>query len=273
MDEREYSIVDRVQLDADMKSLADKLRAASGTDGKMQWPGGFSGAVDGIRDAAFAAGQQSEYDRFWDNYQKGKGSVQNYDFAFAGPAWKVKTFTPKYDIVTSGLNVAFQHHNRDADAYDFKAHLEQLGIRLDTSNCIYFSSAFAYARISTLGVIDLKSAVSTSAYNLDSAFRSQYLESIEKIISYAGNKWSSSTFNGASKLQHLTIEGVIGSNDFNVSWSPLTVESLLSILNALQDKTGDTSGTKWVVTIGTTNKAKLTAAQLAIATDKGWTVN
>ena len=53
------------------------------------------------------------------------------------------------------------------------------------------------------------------------------------------------------------------------SLSALSVTSLVNILNALP--VTNTSGR--YIYLGTTNKNKLSAAQLAIATDKGWTVN
>ena len=56
--------------------------------------------------------------------------------------------------------------------------------------------------------------------------------------------------------------------DMNFSWFPLlTVESLMSIINALK-----TTTTTKKLTLGSTNLAKLTSAQIKIATDKGWTV-
>ena len=49
----------------------------------------------------------------------------------------------------------------------------------------------------------------------------------------------------------------------------LSVESLISILNSLADRT---SGTTLTAKIGSTNLAKLTAEQIQIATDKNWSV-
>lgn len=49
----------------------------------------------------------------------------------------------------------------------------------------------------------------------------------------------------------------------------LNVESLMSIINALSDRTGMDSDT---LTLGSTNLAKLTPAQIKVATDKNWTV-
>lgn len=49
----------------------------------------------------------------------------------------------------------------------------------------------------------------------------------------------------------------------------LTVTSLVNVLNALPDITGSTQRT---LALGATNKAKLTAEQIEIATNKGWAV-
>ena len=69
------------------------------------------------------------------------------------------------------------------------------------------------------------------------------------------------------------IGGTININGFDFHWSTkLSHDSLMSIINALQDKTTDTSGTSWVVTLGTENLAKLSDSQKAIATQKGWSL-
>ena len=60
--------------------------------------------------------------------------------------------------------------------------------------------------------------------------------------------------------------GTVGVLD---SDSHLTVESLVSILNALEDKTGTSSET---LRIGSQNLAKLNSSQIAIATNKNWTL-
>ena len=54
--------------------------------------------------------------------------------------------------------------------------------------------------------------------------------------------------------------------------SKLTHESLLNVINNLYDiKTKGCNAQKLV--LGTTNLAKLTAEEIAIATEKGWTVS
>lgn len=43
-------------------------------------------------------------------------------------------------------------------------------------------------------------------------------------------------------------------------------------MNALQDKSADTSGTAWKVTVGETNLAKLTTEEINAVKQKGWTI-
>lgn len=77
-------------------------------------------------------------------------------------------------------------------------------------------------------------------------------------------------FNSCNALVDLNIVGTINATDLNVQSCPLSHDSLMSIINALADKTG-VSGT-WKVTLGATNLAKLTAEEIAIAEGKGWTL-
>jgi hypothetical protein len=72
-------------------------------------------------------------------------------------------------------------------------------------------------------------------------------------------------------LQDLTIYNLPNINLTNIGFeycTRLTLQSLQNILNALPVTT---SGYK--CTIGTTNLKKLSAADIQIATDKGWTLN
>lgn len=92
------------------------------------------------------------------------------------------------------------------------------------------------------------------------------LETIEVLRSDENTVYSN-TFSDCTSLQNLTIEGTIGQNGFNVSACPLTHESLMSIINATA-----TIETAKTITLGSTNLAKLTDTEKAIATEKGWTL-
>ena len=75
------------------------------------------------------------------------------------------------------------------------------------------------------------------------------------------------TFNTTTNLTNIN-SGTNISNDIMFSdCNKLTVTSLLSIINNLATVTGSKT-----LTLGSTNLAKLTDGQIAIATNKGWTI-
>lgn len=218
-------------------------------------------------DDVYEAGKKAEYDAFWDALQN-FGKRTNYANGFYNQAWTEDNFRPKYDI--KPVNAGSMFRGDEATITDLEATLQKAGVVLDTSNCTTFNNGIRYTSFRVLPIIDVSKATNSSA--LVTPFSYQ-LVTLRKLISSAETFWVTSTFQGLPALEHLIVEGVIGTNGFNVQWSTkLTHDSLMSIINALQDKTGDTSGTAWVVTIGATNKAKLTDDELAIAYEKGWEV-
>ena len=72
----------------------------------------------------------------------------------------------------------------------------------------------------------------------------------------------------------VNVENLRWGKNYSVSMSfsqntKLTVDSLMSIINNLPDLTGSTAQT---LTLGSTNLAKLSSSQVAIATNKNWNV-
>lgn len=101
---------------------------------------------------------------------------------------------------------------------------------------------------------------------------------VTQVHTIEGIDFSSATkvtnaFINCPKLEYLTVNGVIKITGLNLSQSSkLTHDSLMSVINALFDhKTAGTSGT-FTLTLGSTNLAKLTDAEKAIATQRGWTL-
>ena len=225
------------------------------------------GAVEGAQakyEEGVATGKKSEYDAFWDAFQKNGGAVAG-SAQYAGDGWNEKTFRPKYDIIVTGLqNWTFYRNGYNGDLVELA---EKCGInivvKLTSGQAVFDESLFT-----RLPVIDI-SAVNGCIIRMFHWCRN--LHTIDKLIvsentSYALN------FRMDDALVNLTIEGAIGTNDFNVQWSPLSHDSLMSIINALKDYSEDTSGTDWLVTIGSENKAKLTEDEILIAENKGWRV-
>ena len=191
-------------------------------------------------DTGMAYGKQAEYDAFWDAYQQNGERVQ-YQQAFAGTGWTDEIYNPKYPI------------------------------RIE-KNCWDMNECFN----GTNGITDLKvpvifgEQVSGAASTL---FRGcTRLKTIPKIV-LNENIGFTIWFSGCFFLENLTIEGTIGKNGFDVSSSSkLTHKSLMNIINVLKDYSADTSGTTYTCTLGATNLAKLTDAEKAIATQKGWSL-
>lgn len=78
-------------------------------------------------------------------------------------------------------------------------------------------------------------------------------------------------FYNCARLEFVTIEQGFNCNNLNLSSSTLySVETIVSWLEALADRTGETA---YTLTMGTTNLNKLTPEQIAIATNKNWNLN
>lgn len=95
---------------------------------------------------------------------------------------------------------------------------------------------------------------------------------LKKIKSINLNSITSSSFTISSNDNLSVIENISNIKvNFGVSGSPLlSHDTLIRILNALVDLTGQTSKT---LTLGTINKTKLADNELEIATNKNWVVN
>lgn len=199
---------------------------------------------------AVEEGRTQEWSDFWDVFQH-NGEPFNYIYAFFS-YWNDQPiidsngrtlqpiYNPKYPIKTTYTSAIF-HNNANIT---------------DTLVDIEFVSPLAYAKTDYLFYNNKKLKTIRKIKieeGLDVDFSSQY------------------SFYGCSALENLTFEGFIGPS-IQLQWSSkLTHDSLMSVINALRDYSEDTSGTAHTLNIGTTNIAKLTADELVIVTQKGWT--
>lgn len=216
----------------------------------------------------FDSGYKKGTGDFWDTVQA-NGTRTDYNMGFSSRGWTKDTFKPKYNISPRSAERMFYQFNYQSPKFDFVEHLNQLGVELDFSGMTYntWSYTFGYMNVSRLGVLDLRGIKA-----LQSTFYNCPVERIDKLIVNENNTYSN-TFNMASSLTDITIEGIIGQNGFNVQWATnLTPVSLRSIIDALKDYSEDTSGTRWTLTIGTTNYDKLPTEDIEKAERKGWTL-
>lgn len=215
-----------------------------------------------VFDVAKQAGRREEYDAFWDIYQD-HGNAVYYHNAFAGRGWTNDTFKPKYNLNPTNAYMMFRESRIVGDLTEI---LRDFGISLSFSNCTNNQYVFYSSKFTKIGLVDFGAVTSTaiSAFGYCSD-----LESVE--IKVNENTVFNQMFTYCISLINLVIHGTIGQNGFNVSWSTLlSHESIMSIINALQDKSS-VSGS-WVCTLGTENLAKLTDEEKLVATRKGWSL-
>ncbi len=266
-------------------SIADKLTTIAENTTKVYDAGYEAGKAEGgggsdRYEEGYTNGQQAEYDRFWDTFQA-NGNRTNYRFNGSLPVgsghlhnsfWSMHNFYPKYDITPVesmyGMFYRWTRENHpDVTDWDLVDRLKMCGVVLDTTGLTSPAGAFDNNHFTHLPYCDFSNCTSDT-YTVG-AF--EYCDYVEKIdgIKVAETTYIYRWFVRCFELVDCPFEGVIGSNGLNLSWSTkLSHDSLMSIINALEAKT---SGT-FTVTLGTTNLAKLTDAEKAIATQKGWTL-
>ena len=216
----------------------------------------------------YDAGKKAEYDALWDNIQLSKGAAQSYQYAFCCARWNDITFKPKYDIVF-GLGYTGTYAFWSNGVTNIAATLEQRGLKMDTTLCGYWSSMFQLTKTKRLPELNCSHAMDYGNVGLYNTFLNSKIETIDKLIVFEELKYTD-TFNGCANLKNIIFEGVIG-NNIKFQDSPLlTHDSLMSIINHLKDFSGTT--TTMTCTLGATNLAKLTDAEKAIATEKGWSL-
>lgn len=220
----------------------------------------YAGKIEGL----FDAGKKAEYDALWDNLQN-YGTRQWYRYAFISE-WNNNNFFPKYDLVPKQYSYGMFWGNR---VTNLAKRLEECGVILDTSGVDDFGTFFS----NSLSV-RLPTTSTVSASYLNNIFQNSYAETIDKLIlkNDGSQTFSTSMFASCSLLKNIVIEGIIGQNGFNISWSKLlTKESITSIINALSS-----------ITAGLTVTISLTAVNTAFsseewetlaATKSNWTIS
>ena len=135
-------------------------------------------------------------------------------------------------------------------------------------------TTFVYAFYGCTSLVEIEGIDTSNATTLGECFH--YCSSLVRINSPLNvSKVTSqmdSTFTGCSNLVVMEFIGPLKA-DIWLSGAPnLSLQSLLSVINSLADLNQEAIPTTKKITFGARNKAKLSAAQLALATDKGWTV-
>lgn len=224
-----------------------------------------------------ADGRQAEYDRFWDAYQQ-NGNRTSYEGAFYGAGWTTELFKPKYSMSPAGSATYMFYMNLGSSDVDLTKWFNSLKITLDTSLVTNTYNMFSYCGASRIPELNL-----TSAATLNCTFRwCSRLISIDKIVlkDDGSQTFLNGVFDHCYLLENITLEGVVG-NDINFQYSPLSVESMKSIISCLKDYSGTSSEFTKKLTLSSSCKTALEAEGTTspngntwaeYAYDKCWTI-
>lgn len=211
-------------------------------------------------------GGKSWYDRFWDAFQA-NGNRTSYDYAFyaaGGGAWTNANFNPKHQIKPTSAVSIFSGVSYAGDLTDVAD--------VDFSQSTNLMNAFTVAvNLTRVGVVDCR-AVTTNHITMFNYC--QALETIDEIIlkddGTQVNNTAGWNFVNCISLKNVKITGKI---NFNTSfqYSPLTKESITSIVNALWENSSE-------LTLTLKKSAKESAFtdsewSALIATKPNWTIS
>ena len=253
--------------DKHYKAIADAIRKETGLTETI-YPKDMVNILPLLKNAGwqigYEYGRQSQYDEFWDAFQD-NGAKTSYFYGFYGKGWTDANFKPKYDIKPIGnTNGLFSY----AQISNLKQILIDCRVTLDLSKATPVNTTFLGCKqLTYLPIMDFSST--TTLTGIFSG--AEALISIDAIVLKSdGSQTFSEVFKNCYALEEVRISGAIGQNGFDVCASPLSHDSLMSIINHLYDYSGTT--TTKTLTLGADNLAKLTDAEKAIATERGWSL-
>lgn len=162
----------------------------------------------------YEAGQKSEYDRFWDTFQN-YGGEANYYNAFTYNKFTDENFNPKYDLISVA------------------------GV-----------SPFQLSFYNAKNITDTKVAMISNTTNFSSTFGNcENLITIRRIVLNCDIEKATAMFTNCKALKNITIEGDGKiACDISIVQSPLTVNSMKSIISHLKNFKGTENELKYTVT-------------------------
>lgn len=172
---------------------------------------------------------------------------------------KKLTDVTKTENVTTIDEGAFRECRR---LYDFS----------ETPNLRYIGSYafFGCLALRSFSIPDSVQYIGELAFSVGSQSTSLGLKTLE-IGALNESTWiGNSAFQYCDALENVTILNGFNADNLNLSYSKkYSHDTILSWFNALADRTGKTA---YTLTIGSTNLAKMTAEETAIATNKNWNI-
>ena len=253
-------------------SVAEKLQIIAENQQKVYEAGKAAGGDTEVAyNEGFDDGKQAEYDRFWDDFQQ-NGTRADYKYAFSGTGWTEETLKPKYPIVlvdkSSTTRSALGMFNYLAWSNGKKTvDMTEICKKIDMSQALSAQYMFQMAYVENV-TLDLSNV--TTIYGMFAGNDGGYKNNITLTVSEKCTVYTNA-FSYGSPITHLifTDGSVIAANISLDRSNNLDDESIQSIINALQDRTGMGAMT---VTFHTDVVAKLTDEQATTIMNKNWLI-
>jgi hypothetical protein len=223
----------------------------------------FEVIADAVYEKGLNDGNKSQYDEFWDGVQN-FGSRTNYMSGFM--AWGMEYIRPKYKIV-------FKQNTTYPQYYIFRACNKLKKIEKEYFDFTQFVPSHSASSTScwyyTFGQCSNMEYFEDLGCQAGGYFRTWYmnqkLHTIE-VMRCAENSQYDGPIRGCTSLRNLTIEGKIGTS-FSASDSPLSVESVKSIMTALVNYKDTENEGKYTLTLN--DECKTVMAQQGQLTEFG----
>lgn len=276
--------------DNNYKAIADAVRDKTGTDTKYT-PGELAGAIDEVYEANTGINPEWtdwRYFSFYDNRNDLVAKLKYTDTSkgtnFSSMFSYCSNLTSIPEIDTSNgteFGNMFNGCSKLSNAPDIDTSkatnvyslfngcktMLTVGNKLDFSNATSASRVFYNCNwLGSTGDIDVSKVT-----NLDYLFYNCLSLTKIKSLDMSSATSANYIFTNCNYLQEIEFKGTFNVNNVYISSSSskgLTKESILSLLNALKDRSAES--TQYTITIYSRNLNKLTEEEKAIATDKGW---
>ena len=206
-------------------TVAEKLTVIAQNEQKVYDAGFAKGAS-----ADYEDGQNAAMSEFWD-YLTNYGNRTSYSSLFN--VWGGETFEPTRKIIPIEKNSAYCTFNGaknlkkiEADYIDFSQK-----VRGTKSQEGYYYTFYGCSSLEEIEDIGMQADF--GYYSTFSSGSDGKLHTIAKIRTDENTVFNNA-FNYCTALKNVTFEGVIG-QDINIRWSPLTADSIRSIIEHLSD--------------------------------------
>lgn len=189
----------------------------------------------------FDAGKEAAMQRYWDIRQD-YGKREGYAYFFCNET--PETLAPRYDMRPTNMEGMFRHNY--GLNIDLVAHLENLGVELDTSNCTNMNHAFHYTALTKLGILDFRKCGNKTQATFS---YSQGIHTIELVIvSDDGTQTFVATYDYLRRLKEIRFQGAIGRSVSFQHSTNLSVASMKDIIAHLVNHAGTSNAGKYTIT-------------------------